>query len=580
MKYISFFAILFCACVFVMCKFDEVEPVAAPAVETGFIDSFTTPLTVTSEVLGLGDGIIEHGHIIDKQDPSLTNFNDLNRTRRSTLTRLDDYTDTLTFSEADETYYIAAYIIDVYERSFIDLENMKTYHTKPEDVVAVDADFTTTAPNKKCTAPCTITFTNISTPNDGSLQFIWDFGDGDTVHVPDARSMDFEFKTPSANPYVVRLIAYNNTGGRDTAECPITVEGETFEEPISQSFEAREVLFHPNGGYLVGGDTKESGAELFIVHINESGDVIMPIGGPYSNSADNRFGDMLINGSKLFLSGTWKTGNSDDNMFLKEIGIGDGSEKGTTDIGVSGVNERASCAMLSNDGHMIVCGSYKELTGQLEKDIYFIRYGPTLANELEENIDLPEEEQIFDILDAHNNSPSDYFGVGDIIDSSGKQIPTLFRINEDATTTTIPLLTQGYSAGQGKGIVLNNVKKYFICGWKYNIGSSDPDILLVESQLNGMSFVTHDFDMPDTSVFAEDIVALTDGNVVIVGQKEERAYIAKLNIDSDIIEWDVSYGSSSAIFYSVKQTPDGGYIAVGRNAGQAFVVKTNSKGEQ
>ena len=72
-------------------------------------------ITVTGELASAGDGIVEHGHVWS----TVNEFPDYDTDNKSKLGSLDEpanFTSSVILSEANVTYFIRAYVIDIYDR--------------------------------------------------------------------------------------------------------------------------------------------------------------------------------------------------------------------------------------------------------------------------------------------------------------------------------------------------------------------------------------------------------------------------------------------------------------------------------
>lgn len=76
------------------------------------------------------------------------------------------------------------------------------------------------------------------------------------------------------------------------------------------------------------------------------------------------------------------------------------------------------------------------------------------------------------------------------------------------------------------------------------------------------------------------ILPLNDGAFLVLGSSNDNALMMKRSNNNNLI-WKEYYGSSGIDhFNSATVTPDGGFLAVGKQGGALLITKTDDSGKQ
>jgi len=184
------------------CKKDDPPTVHPPKVHTG--DYRATTNSMVGEILEVGPGISDYGHLWHDQisEPKLDDENVLYKSKGTTneprgiITAFDS-----TF-DLSQTYYIRAYVVDIYDNKFygnvieFDIENVPT------------ACFTFTLQQDLCSTNCEVQFENCTV---GADAYLWDFGDGSVSNTENPA-----YSYAVSGNYVVELTAIFGNYNHDT----------------------------------------------------------------------------------------------------------------------------------------------------------------------------------------------------------------------------------------------------------------------------------------------------------------------------------------------------------------------------
>lgn len=131
---------------------------------------------------------------------------------------------------------------------------------------------------------------------------------------------------------------------------------------------------------------------------------------------------------------------------------------------------------------------------------------------------------------------------------------------------------------------------YIITGYTASFGAGGMDIYLLRMDISGDTLWTKTFGGPGDE-FGWDIRRTTDNGFIIAAQTsssgngEVDAYLVKINEDGNEV-WANTYGGDKVDrIFSVRQTPDGGYVAAGitysfgEGDREAYLLKTTPSGE-
>jgi hypothetical protein len=149
----------------------------------------------------------------------------------------------------------------------------------------------------------------------------------------------------------------------------------------------------------------------------------------------------------------------------------------------------------------------------------------------------------------------------------------------------------GRGKNNGWAVRQTNDGGYIITGYTNSFGAGGMDVYLIRTDAGGDTLWTKTFG-GERDEFGWDIRKTADGGFIVaaqtssLGNGELDAYLIKTDLDGNE-EWAKSYGGDKVDrIFSVRQTPDGGYVAVGITysfgAGDqdAYLLKVDASGEQ
>jgi hypothetical protein len=158
------------------------------------------------------------------------------------------------------------------------------------------------------------------------------------------------------------------------------------------------------------------------------------------------------------------------------------------------------------------------------------------------------------------------------------------------------LWTKSYGGqGQDNGWAVRQLNDggFIIIGYTDSYGAGGMDVFMIKTDSNGDTVWTKTFGGEEDE-YGWDIQNTLDGGFIIASQTNRNgsgeidAQLIKTDSGGNI-EWKKSYGGKKVDrIFSVRQTPDGGYIAAGitysfnsinTNDRDAYLIKTNGSGE-
>jgi hypothetical protein len=77
---------------------------------------------------------------------------------------------------------------------------------------------------------------------------------------------------------------------------------------------------------------------------------------------------------------------------------------------------------------------------------------------------------------------------------------------------------------------------------------------------------------------ANDLIILENGDIVLTGQKDQSAFLAKFSSNGEL-KWERTFTRSGGIhFNSIKETPNRGFILTGFNVTNGILIKLDEDG--
>jgi Secretion system C-terminal sorting domain len=159
----------------------------------------------------------------------------------------------------------------------------------------------------------------------------------------------------------------------------------------------------------------------------------------------------------------------------------------------------------------------------------------------------------------------------------------LFSLHPLTAQTTFQKVIGGTQSDGAYSVVQTTDGGYTTAGATYSFGAGSEDIYLAHTDANGDLLWTKTFGETGND-FAHCVSQNSDGGYIISGYTNSfgasafRCYLIRTDETGNHL-WSNTYsGPNHSELFSVKQTPDGGFVSAGKVGSDAFLVKTDSSG--
>ncbi len=519
---------------------------------------------ITGNLVGLGDGIKEVGHVwsTTNNTPTIANSRDGKPGNFS----LGEFSSEANLLDPNSTYFFKAYAIDVHDR-IIYSENTTILGS------VVQASFT--VDKTLCTGiPCQIEFTNTSV---NGLNYTWNFNDGSPQQfVSNDDPIVHTFN--KSGIFNIELIVEGTNTTSDTFSLFIEIRAHTFALPFPNFFEGKRVFALQDGSYAMAG-TDLNSDKIFLIKTDKTGE-INPSGfeKTFSNSNLSNYyladAIQLGNGEFMLLGSAYNPLLQNADIFYVKTDL-NGNGSLTNDLG-SGVNndldQEGKALTQISDGSIVIISNTMNPTSN-ENDMFIIKFNPDFSYSFFPHF-IPIAGGTEDCTKIISGGNSDFV----LIENSGStKNPFFVKLNSSGNLNGAPLDFGGSSTDEELFSVIKTPDdQLFFTGLSFDSGNGD--ILLLKSDLVGNSKEDISSVGDNSLEIGYDLVYLEDENqIVVAGTKGGKPYLQKLTTDG-IIVMDTIYSDfiGDGYFNDIEIANDGGFILAGSISNTAYLIKTDS----
>jgi PKD repeat protein len=543
----------------------ELEAVPPVSLTTGEINLAT--LTATGEIEGVGDGIVQHGHVWS----SATNMPTVNdsRTELGGKSEGGEFVSLLNSLEPNKTYSVRGYARDVHD--LVSYGKPVQFSTD-ETANNVIADFVIN--NNNCVAPCLVEFENRSV---NATQYSWDFGDGSPIDTSGSPSHLYA----EAGVFNVTLTAKGSDGMMNSVTKPVTVRGITFGQTYPDYGDGRKVIVLDDGSYVILGrkitNAFPQKTDIYLARILEDG-TLDPAFGDQFNFSDKDLpgGVVQLDNGKFVVAGSAIQPNGKYDIFCFIAGP-DGKMEGTPRLyGEDEHSEKAHNLIKTPDNRILIVG--ESVDAGFESDVYLIKANSDLSSTtFRKRLPGGAQEKGFDVALGSGNT---YFIAGTISSSLGAQTDVMV-LKTDALGNILsgPFTFGGGDVEECNAIMPAPGGGFVVCGTTFS-GTGNGDIFLVKIEESGNAIVPPLSFGGNERESGNDVMVLPDGAVIVAGEKDAMAYMVKFDKDLELL-WENTEFQNTGNNYlqSIAKTSDGGFVATGGKATALYLVKTDSQGK-
>lgn len=558
-------------------ELSEIAPVSPPGVILGQYNEATK--SVGGRITAEGDGIVEFGHIWLTSPNRPTSLSQGDTARASALIGVDSFYTIIDLVDTTAQHYVWAYVKDVHDQPrFSDNHIVINPDNSNNPVAGFDV------PPGPFKAPATLTFTSTSLRAD-ELEWYVD----DELIATNNPEFTYVFEKPGN--YAVKLVAIGDGGVDDAITKTVAIEWNTYSKTETNYGEAIKILPLQNGDYLIlAKKTTGSNTDIVLIKMGIFGNIKDTQTYDYSNSDTPSDMALLSDGALAIVGTTFNTTANNEDVLYIRVNINDLEvlNKRLLSANNNAGNDNGNCVM-EFEGKVFIAGSTK-LTGD-DYDI-FIALGP---------FGMKDGSPVsFEIAPVAIDLPNNEIAHSTILSNDGHMLIAGQSRTTGNTTWDAMLLKLSPSAGAAVpasgypktwGSTIDNDYAYGISQLSdnsflmvgttsYNGGTTN-DINLMKLSASGPPLWSNlgmindsDFD------YGYGILPLNDGAFLVLGSSNDNALMMKRNNNNNLI-WKEYYGSSGIDhFNSATVTPDGGFLAVGKQGGALLITKTDDSGKQ
>ncbi len=543
-------------------KFNEIEPVDPVVVLTGVLLQDSTNMII-GQIDGLGDGILQHGHVWSSNN-NIPTTDDL-LSELGSRTDIGAFESALDFPQAG-LYFIRAYAEDVHGC---------VYYGEILDInISINQVIANFNFQDDCNAPCEVCFDNLS---QNATTFTWNFGDGSIVSTADTCHL-----YQQAGSYNVTLIANGSTGVDSITKIVTIQDFITFERTYSGYTEGIKILELENGEYLIAGIIQDgliANSSIFVVRMDKFGDIIPDSEYKYEETEFDIISDMIqLSNGEIVIVGSTIIGDNKDIFYLRmnEQGQPISGYPKFRDIEYSSNDDIAYSINEDLDGNLIISGTSSFESNDIDKNIFVIKISKDFSIVTFEEVYPSNENQVAYDLQVLDNS--NYLLVGTSEMGYDPSNIKTFEINSNGIFMYENDLFTGNGYDYARAMDKNSESNFIVIGSTYSGLSSEGNVFIAEVNQNGnnISSFPISFGQAGVEEFGFEVKVLNNDSFIIVGGKDEDAYVVLLNQNGNELFSNQFGGISNDYFKDVIQTSDGGFAMTGTKGGILYFVKTNT----
>jgi hypothetical protein len=348
----------------------------------------------------------------------------------------------------------------------------------------------------------------------------------------------------------------------------------------------KDVLQTPDGGYIIAASTETSipnDLDVMIVRTNNLGDTLWrkKFGG---NMPDVPNGILRANDGNYFVIGfTQSTTSGDVDHFLLKIDQLTGAAIFTKTYGGYGYEEGKEI-IATSDGNYMIVGASNSISFS-DNNAELIKIDPSGNVIWTKYYGGPDYESARSVKQCADGG---FIVAGKRLNSAGMSSVYLIRTNSGGDTLWTKLYSGGSASWESKSILVNADGSYTLTADDSTV-TNDSDVRIMHFDPAGNMDWTKLYGGTDKDI-SKMIQPTTDGGYIVsalsrsFGWIDPDYWILKLNSAGDTL-WTRHYGGTDHEHcYAVRQTADGGYIAVGHSRSnpsrveEIMLIKMNASG--
>jgi hypothetical protein len=338
-----------------------------------------------------------------------------------------------------------------------------------------------------------------------------------------------------------------------------------YSTPMDES--GKDVVQTADGGYLIAGTTETSDPtdlDMKLTKTDSYGNILSTkvYGGARVEYPNNMLA--TPDGNYLIVGYSQSFGGGDMDVYLMKVDP-NGNEIFTKTYGGFG-NEEGKEIIATGDGNYIIVGASNSYTGSsTNNDIQLFKIDPNGTLITARNYGTGQYESARSIKLCSDG--------GFIV--AGKTAPSpldnamlyLVRTNSNLDTVWTRTMSGAPNSWEGKSIVVNSDNTYTLAIDDSSV-ANDSDIRILKLDANGSSILVNNRFGDNMKDIAKTLRPTSDGGYIVTGISRSFGWPVDMwviKLDGGCSrQWDKNYGGGGHEHgYSVRQTADGGYIAVG-----------------
>jgi hypothetical protein len=343
-----------------------------------------------------------------------------------------------------------------------------------------------------------------------------------------------------------------------------------------------------DGGYIVAGKTASFGAgydDFYLIKTNASGDTLWTRA--YGGSVRDWGRSVLQTPDSGYLIAGYTTsfGAGNGDIYLVKTSASGNFIWGKP-CGGTGLDEARSVQITSDSGRLayIVAG-YTTSFGAGSYDFYLVKTDSSGDTLWTRTYGGTNEEMGYSVRRTLDSG----YVVAGYTASFGAGGSDVYLVKTDTIGDTMWTRTYGGIGNEiGFSVQQTSDSGYIIAGYTASFGSGNGDVYLIKTDTIGDTMWTRTYggvneDMGYSVRQTPDGGYIVAGKTASFGSGNSDVYLIKTNASGDIV-WTRTWGGSGVDFAnSVEQTSDGGYIIAGYTApptgtGDVYLIKTDANG--